>query len=202
MANRIFDQVLSNSKQFQVDSLREIRWNRRSPHGWRSRIRTQVRDWLHYGEELGLGPFYRDRRRDELIAASNSELALEISTEADQTTEMASSQNSAPTESAAALHFAGPCGFAVFERERIEGDTLPLIRDAIGDCTRCKLHKGRTKIVFGVGNPKARADVRRRRAGPRRRFEGEPFVGRAGKLLTQMIEAMGLSAKTFTSPTW
>ena len=47
------------------------------------------------------------------------------------------------------------------------------IRDDIGDCTRCKLHTlGRTQIVFGVGNPKARSDVRRRGAGRGRRHPG------------------------------
>src|SRR5271163_4969624 len=107
-----------------------------------TRIRTQVRDWLQYGEELGLGPYYRDRRATA-VAASNSELALEISTEADQTTEMASRK--ILKESAAAL-ISPVHAETLFGEKRIEGDTLPLIRDFIGDCTRCKLSKGRTKI--------------------------------------------------------
>jgi DNA polymerase len=77
--------------------------------------------------------------------------------------------------------------------ERIEGDTLDLIREAIGaNCTRCKLHKGRTKLVYGVGNPKAELVFVGEGPGRDEDMQGEPFVGRAGKLLTQMIEAMGL----------
>ena len=59
--------------------------------------------------------------------------------------------------------------------------------------TRCKLHTlGRKQVVFGVGNPERRPDVRRRSAGRRRGRQGEPFVGRAGQLLTKIIEAIGL----------
>jgi len=85
-----------------------------------------------------------------------------------------------------------PSGLSLFD-ERIEGDSLGLIREAIGDnCTRCKLHKGRTKLVFGVGNPKAELVFVGEGPGRDEDLQGEPFVGRAGKLLTQMIEAMGL----------
>ena len=76
--------------------------------------------------------------------------------------------------------------------ERIEGDSLPRIREDIGDCTRCRLHKGRTKIVFGIGNPKAELVFVGEGPGHDEDIQGEPFVGRAGKLLTQMIEAMSL----------
>lgn len=153
-----------------------------------TRIRTQVRDWLQYGEELGLGPYYRDRRATA-VAASNSDLALEISTEADQTTEMASRK--ILKESAAAL-ISPVHAETLFGEKRIEGDTLPLIRDFIGDCTRCKLSKGRTKIVFGAGSPKARLMFVGEGPGRDEDLSGEPFVGRAGKLLTDMIKAMGL----------
>jgi DNA polymerase len=76
--------------------------------------------------------------------------------------------------------------------DRIEGDTLGLIRQTIGDCTRCKLHKARTNIVFGVGSVKAQLVFVGEGPGRDEDAKGEPFVGRAGKLLTQMIEAMGL----------
>ncbi len=70
---------------------------------------------------------------------------------------------------------------------------LELLREEMGDCTRCKLHSsGRTQIVFGVGNPSA--DLMFVGEGPGRDedIQGIPFVGRAGKLLTKIIEAMGL----------
>jgi uracil-DNA glycosylase family 4 len=75
---------------------------------------------------------------------------------------------------------------------RIEGDTLEAIRADLGDCTRCRLHLTRTKIVFGTGNPKAQLMFVGEGPGRDEDLSGEPFVGRAGKLLTQMIEAMGL----------
>jgi uracil-DNA glycosylase family 4 len=101
---------------------------------------------------------------------------------------------SAATKSAASSpsFMPAPSGLSLFE-ERIEGDTLELIREAIGaNCTRCKLHKGRTKLVFGVGNPKAELVFVGEGPGRDEDLQGEPFVGRAGKLLTQMIEAMSL----------
>jgi DNA polymerase len=67
------------------------------------------------------------------------------------------------------------------------------IRDDIGDCTRCKLHKGRTNIVFGVGDPQARLMFIGEGPGADEDLKGEPFVGRAGQLLTQIIKAMGLT---------
>ena len=72
---------------------------------------------------------------------------------------------------------------------------LPLL-DAVsaelGDCTRCKLHRTRTNIVFGVGNPDARLMFVGEAPGEDEDLQGFPFVGKAGQLLTKMIEAMGL----------
>ena len=77
--------------------------------------------------------------------------------------------------------------------EKVENDSLEKIRADIGpDCTRCKLHKARTQVVFGVGNPNAELVFVGEGPGHDEDLQGEPFVGRAGKLLTQMIEAMGL----------
>jgi len=151
-------------------------------------IRTQVRDWLQYGEELGLGPYYRDRHAMP-AAASDLELSIEISIEAVQTTEMA--PRKILKESAAAL-ITPVHAETLFGEKRVEGDTLPLIREFIGECTRCKLSKGRTKIVFGAGSPKARLMFVGEGPGRDEDLSGEPFVGRAGKLLTDMIKAMGL----------
>ena len=70
--------------------------------------------------------------------------------------------------------------------------SLESVREEIGECTRCKLHKGRTNLVFGVGNPKARLMFVGEAPGEDEDKKGEPFVGKAGQLLTKMIEAMGL----------
>jgi len=69
---------------------------------------------------------------------------------------------------------------------------LQEIRDEIGDCTRCKLHLGRTHVVFGVGNPRARLMFVGEGPGADEDARGEPFVGRAGKKLDEMISAIGL----------
>jgi len=71
--------------------------------------------------------------------------------------------------------------------------TLPQIREEIGDCKRCRLCEGRTKIVFGVGNPKAELVFVGEGPGADEDLKGEPFVGRAGQLLDKMIVAMGLT---------
>jgi uracil-DNA glycosylase family 4 len=69
---------------------------------------------------------------------------------------------------------------------------LQLIREDIGDCTRCALHKGRNKIVFGDGDPAARLMFVGEGPGADEDAQGLPFVGKAGQLLNNMITAMGL----------
>lgn len=76
--------------------------------------------------------------------------------------------------------------------DRVEGDTLERIREDLGECTRCRLHEQRNKIVFGAGNSRAELVFVGEGPGRDEDMQGLPFVGRAGKLLTQMIEAMGL----------
>jgi uracil-DNA glycosylase family 4 len=68
------------------------------------------------------------------------------------------------------------------------GDTLLQILTDIGDCRRCRLHEGRNKIVFGVGNERAPLVFVGEGPGADEDAQGIPFVGRAGQLLTQMIE--------------
>jgi uracil-DNA glycosylase family 4 len=76
------------------------------------------------------------------------------------------------------------------------GDAAPIlhsIREDLGDCTRCKLHRlGRTQVVFGVGNPNADLMFVGEAPGGDEDIQGIPFVGRAGQLLTKIIEAIGL----------
>jgi uracil-DNA glycosylase len=70
---------------------------------------------------------------------------------------------------------------------------LRVIREDLGDCTRCRLHQqGRKQIVFGVGNPNADLMFIGEAPGADEDQQGEPFVGRAGQLLNNMIKAMGL----------
>ena len=77
---------------------------------------------------------------------------------------------------------------------RAPADVLISIRADIGDCTRCKLHTlGRTQVVFGVGNPGASLMFVGEAPGGDEDVQGVPFVGRAGQLLTKIIEAIGLT---------
>ena len=69
-----------------------------------------------------------------------------------------------------------------------EHDTLAKIIQDIGDCKRCRLHEGRNKIVFGTGNEQAKLVFVGEGPGADEDAQGLPFVGRAGQLLTQMIE--------------
>ena len=68
------------------------------------------------------------------------------------------------------------------------GETLAEIREDIGDCRRCRLHEGRNTIVFGMGNERAKLVFVGEGPGADEDAQGLPFVGRAGQLLTQMIE--------------
>lgn len=76
---------------------------------------------------------------------------------------------------------------------RLQGlNTLEALRAYIGDCCRCKLHRGRTQLVFGEGSSKAKLVFAGEGPGREEDMEGRPFVGDAGRLLTRIIEAMGL----------
>jgi uracil-DNA glycosylase family 4 len=187
------------AKRASVGALSEVRDDVRSE----THLEEQVKDWLRYGEDLGLAPYYRDRAPLHAIesATASSEICAAVPAAmaaaapgraSDAPTNVAPSPSASqkPATTSTILPATAPSLFEAIER--IAGDTLPRIREDIGDCTRCKLHKGRTKIVFGTGNPNA--DLMFVGEGPGRDedLSGEPFVGRAGRLLTDMIKAMGL----------
>ncbi|MFN8599032.1 MAG: uracil-DNA glycosylase [Candidatus Binatia bacterium] len=87
-----------------------------------------------------------------------------------------------PLAAAATVAPAGPSGAVA------EASTLDDLRGAIGDCRLCRLAGGRTQLVFGVGNPRARLMFVGEGPGRDEDLKGEPFVGRAGMLLTDIIE--------------
>ena len=170
--------------------------------------RIGMESWFRYADDLGLGPYYRDRAsaRTGYGAGEAPAQLLEMSAAASDASRSAPAAmaaaaaargggtSSGPPQkmSAPQALIQGASGASLFE-ERIENDSLDLVRETIGgNCTRCKLHKGRSKIVFGVGNPKAELVFVGEGPGRDEDAQGEPFVGRAGKLLTQMIEAMSL----------
>ncbi len=157
--------------------------------------RTRIENWLAYAEELGLTPFYRDRAtieapNPEAVVAKAAENPEPMRRSAPSRSPFPSTPIPAATPAAFFPVTVGPTLFEAAERK--ENDTLEIIRADLGECTRCKLHKTRNKIVFGDGNPKAELVFIGEGPGHDEDVQGLPFVGRAGKLLTQMIEAMGL----------
>ncbi len=72
-----------------------------------------------------------------------------------------------------------------------QGMDWATLRETVAACTRCRLHEGRTQTVFGVGNPGADWMIIGEAPGAEEDRRGEPFVGRAGKLLDEMLRAVG-----------
>ncbi len=142
-------------------------------------LQQKIEERLRYYEDLGIRLFYRDR-----IAAAGRPVAATVAIPAGPATPVRITPLTAPS---------GPSLFE--EVNKIANDTLPRILEDLGDCTRCKLHKGRHKLVFGDGSANAKLVFVGEGPGADEDRQGLPFVGRAGKLLTQMIEAMGLQRK-------
>ncbi|HXJ16624.1 MAG TPA: hypothetical protein VNM68_05435, partial [Candidatus Polarisedimenticolia bacterium] len=125
--------------------------------------RTRTEAWLRYADDLGLGPYYRDRAGQALSPQpAQPEACAPAAPAASSSSEVTAARPGrmeppAQKPSPAPAFVPSVTGPSLFEAaERIEGDTLERIRADIGpNCTRCKLHRSRTNIVFGVGNPKA-----------------------------------------------
>jgi uracil-DNA glycosylase len=166
-------------------------------------LQKKIEDRLRYYEDLGITLFYRDRAPGELPAdvepvletppESKSHVSEVVSLAKQKAELLAAAKVVAPPVIAPVVAPPGPSLFDA--ANKVQNDTLPKIVEDIGDCTRCKLHKGRHKIVFGDGSPKADLVFIGEGPGADEDAQGIPFVGRAGKLLTQMIEAMGLQRK-------
>jgi uracil-DNA glycosylase len=154
--------------------------------------RANLEAWLGYFSDLRISSFYLDRAAasDIAEAAASTPVTTTAYVPASSFAMRAKLQAAAP---APAVPLPVIKSASLFEAgQRIENDSLERIREDIGDCKRCRLCEQRNKIVFGSGN--ARAELVFVGEGPGRDedIQGLPFVGRAGKLLTQMIEAMGL----------
>jgi uracil-DNA glycosylase len=161
-------------------------------------LRRALAERLRFCQEMGIYDFYR---REPLPSQSAS--AVELAPES-STLELSSASQSELREEMAARKSAVVAAVVeenIFEIVAPKPESgaadpvaaLKLIREDLGDCTRCKLHKqGRKQIVFGVGNPRAELMFVGEGPGADEDAQGEPFVGRAGQLLNNMIKAMGL----------
>ena len=128
--------------------------------------KKQLAARVKYYKEMGIHDFYRQPVDPSI------ELAVQLETE------------TAPTET----RVPQPLPSVISDKP----SALKVIREDIGECTRCRLHKGRTNLVFGVGNVNADLMFVGEGPGADEDAQGEPFVGRAGQLLNNMISAMGI----------
>ena len=172
-------------------------------------LQKEISSRLRFYEDLGIRLFFRDRNSAPNAAECPSARTQKVSSSAQALSEKLVLPKSpgttlpphipAAAASSAILKTAfiptAPKASLFEAMDRIPDDSLLKIRSDLGDCTRCKLHRGRNKIVFGEGNPKAELVFVGEGPGHDEDVQGLPFVGRAGKLLTQMIEAMGLERK-------
>src|SRR5580693_4928838 len=151
--------------------------------------REKLEAWLRYYDDLNLGAFYTDRRTMGKRPIKRVVVSAPAAMPVTQPAEGIAPPKAAPPVSVLPVVNAA----SLFEvLDRVEGDTLERIREDLGECTRCRLHERRNKIVFGQGNPRAELVFVGEGPGHDEDLQGLAFVGRAGKLLTQMIEAMGL----------
>jgi uracil-DNA glycosylase len=172
-------------------------------------LQKKLSERLRFYEDLGIQLFYRDRGA---VVASSSEHQLQQPAIAGFSTPNIQKEEPLPKPAGKSpLRVSTPvvtpvspklpslpvaAGPSLFEVvDKIADDTLLKVREDLGECTRCKLHSTRHTIVFGDGNPKAELVFVGEGPGADEDTQGLPFVGRAGKLLTQMIEAMGLQRK-------
>jgi uracil-DNA glycosylase len=154
-------------------------------------LRRALAERIRYCHEMGIYDFYRRESRifDAAVGAEGGELA---STSREQREEMAA-RKSAIVSKAADKNFLQVLTSHPEQNVADPIAALKLIREDLGDCTRCKLHKqGRKQIVFGVGNARAELMFVGEGPGADEDTQGEPFVGRAGQLLNNMIKAMGI----------
>jgi uracil-DNA glycosylase len=153
-------------------------------------LRRALADRVRYYHELGIYDFYR---REPLVSET---AVIDVVTSATSQPELR--EEMAARKSAVVATVAEENIFEVQTQRPEYGVTDPIaalkiIREDLGDCTHCKLHKqGRKQIVFGVGNPRAELMFVGEGPGADEDAQGEPFVGRAGQLLNNMIKAMGL----------
>jgi uracil-DNA glycosylase len=155
-------------------------------------LRSALAERIRYYREMGIYDFYQRApaqtlNSTQLVVDHTSESAQLYPEQREEMSPRKSVAKVSPEPSFEVL--AGYPEYGVSDPVQ----SLRIIREDLGDCTRCPLHKqGRKQIVFGVGNPRADLMFIGEAPGADEDQQGEPFVGRAGQLLTNMIKAMGL----------
>ncbi len=154
-------------------------------------VRRALADRIRYYNELGIYDFYR--REGQPVSDVLPAIALESEPNAADLREEMSPRKSAAVAKPVAEYLLQVLTPKPEQDVTDPVAALKMIREDLGDCTRCKLHQqGRKQIVFGVGNPHADLMFVGEGPGADEDTQGEPFVGRAGQLLNNMIKAMGI----------
>jgi DNA polymerase len=163
-------------------------------------VRRALAARIRYYNEMGIYDFYRrpvpvhPEKGSAPIAVDEQEIAVSINPESGE--EMSPRKSTAVAMPVAIEGEENIFEVIALKPEQSVSDpvkALKVIREDLGDCTRCVLHKqGRKQIVFGVGNPTAELMFVGEGPGADEDEKGEPFVGRAGQLLNNMIKAMGI----------
>jgi DNA polymerase len=162
-------------------------------------LRRALAARIRYYNEMGIYDFYRrpqSQNADEVqIAVDETEIAVSTN-QPESGEEMSPRKATAVAMPTAIVGDENIFEVIALKPEQSVSDpvkALKIIREDLGDCTRCVLHKqGRKQIVFGVGNPRAELMFVGEGPGADEDEKGEPFVGRAGQLLNNMIKAMGI----------
>jgi DNA polymerase len=151
-------------------------------------LKRALADRIRYYNDLGIYDFYRREGSPSSVAVEQSEQVEAAEEERESMARAKSAAAVSSTEQVVSITSKPEFGIS----DPVQA--LRAIREDIGDCTRCKLSKqGRKQIVFGVGNPNADLMFIGEAPGADEDIQGEPFVGRAGQLLTNMIKAMGIT---------
>src|SRR5258707_677386 len=164
------------------------------PHTLDLDLRRALAERVRFCHEMGIYDFYRREPRvsESIVAAEVDDLP----STSQQQREDEQSEEMVARKSAVVANAENTPRVLTTHAEQSVTDpvaALKLIREDLGDCTRCKLHKqGRKQIVFGVGNPRAELMFVGEGPGADEDTQAEPFVGRAGQLLNNMIKAMGI----------
>jgi len=146
---------------------------------------------IRYYNEMGIYDFYRQPVSESTISVSVAAAVAEIQSESGE--EM-SPRNTAVVATQVEEDIFEALAPRPEQRVSDPVKALKIIREDLGDCTRCPLHEqGRKQIVFGVGNPTTDLMFVGEGPGADEDEQGEPFVGRAGQLLNNMIKAMGIT---------
>jgi DNA polymerase len=141
---------------------------------------------------MGIYDFYRRPPADEAPLAAD-ETAIAVSIDQPESGEEMSPRKATAVAVPVEEDISDAIALKPEQRVSDPVKALKIVREDLGDCKRCVLHKqGRKQIVFGVGDPKAELMFIGEGPGADEDEKGEPFVGRAGQLLNNMIKAMGI----------